>query len=69
MMRKNHRKFFNDKLWGDKFWSAGYFYRTVGAVNSDTIKHYVEESQGKHFGPKEEAYVKHVQKNLINFGS
>ena len=30
MMREHHAQLFMDKLYGDKFWSAGYFYRTVG---------------------------------------
>ena len=45
MMRKFHSDLFADKLYGRKFWSAGYFYRTVGAVNSETVKKYVAESQ------------------------
>src|SRR3989344_5093033 len=49
MMRKNHANLFADKLYGDKFWSSGYFYRTVGAVNSETINRYVEQSQEKHW--------------------
>ena len=28
------------------FWSAGKFYRSVGNVTADTIKHYIDESQG-----------------------
>jgi REP element-mobilizing transposase RayT len=69
MMRKHHTELFSNMLWGDKFWSAGFFYRTVGAVNATTVEKYVKESQGKHFGPKEETYVKSAQKNLINFSS
>ena len=49
MMRKHHIHLFVDKLYGEKFWSAGYFYRTVGAVNSDTVNRYVEQSQDKHW--------------------
>jgi len=49
MMRKNHYKFFNDKLWGKKFWSSGYFHRTVGAVTSDSMEFYVKHSQDKHW--------------------
>lgn len=49
MMRKHHAQLFVDKLYGDKFWSAGYFYRTVGAVNSDTVNRYVEQSQDRHW--------------------
>ncbi len=39
MMRKNHWDLFRSQLYGDKFWSSGYFYRTVGAVNADTVDH------------------------------
>ena len=49
MMRKNHRGLFSEDLYGKKFWSGGYFYRTVGAVNSETVRHYVEETQSKHW--------------------
>lgn len=44
MMRKFHKDLFSDSLYGKKFWSAGYFYRTVGIVNASTFKRYVEES-------------------------
>ena len=49
MMRRHHADLFKDLLWGKKFWSAGYFFRTVGAVNSATVQHYVSESQQKHW--------------------
>jgi putative transposase len=49
MMRKNHRELFAEALYGDKFWSGGYFYRTVGAVNVATVERYVKESQSKHW--------------------
>lgn len=45
MMRKHHSALFRDVLYGRKFWSSGYFYRTVGAVNSETVRRYVLESQ------------------------
>ena len=61
MMRTRHWELFKDKLWGDKFWSEGYFARTVGAVNADTVKRYIEESQ------KYEVDVKSSQKTLIQF--
>ena len=53
MMRKYHKNLFQDQLWGDKFWSGGYFYRTVGAVNSETVKRYIEEGQKKHWDTNE----------------
>jgi len=49
MMRKGHKYMFKDKLWGDKFWSEGHFYRSVGAVNKDTMHHYIDECQEKHW--------------------
>ena|SRR3989344_880488 len=68
-MRKHFSNLFKDKLWGKKFWSEGHFYRSVGAVNAETMKHYVEESQQKHWEKKqinqEQAIV--LQKNLFNF--
>ena len=35
------------KLWNGNLWSAGKFYRSVGNVTADTIKHYINESQQK----------------------
>ena len=48
-MREGYEPLFIDKLWGNKFWSYGHFYRSVGAVNKETVKKYVEESQDKHW--------------------
>jgi putative transposase len=63
MMRQHHYELIKDKLWGDKLWSGGYFCRTVGAVNAETVKHYVEESQ------EYKVEVKARQKSLIQFKS
>ena len=65
MMRKHHMNLFSHLLWGKKFWSAGYFYRTVGAVNSVTIKNYVEQSQEKHWTDVQKG--KTEQRRLIEF--
>jgi REP element-mobilizing transposase RayT len=48
-MRKHFKQLFNDKLYGKKFWSEGHFYRSVGAVNAETVKQYVKENQQKHW--------------------
>jgi putative transposase len=32
--------------WGGHLWSRGKFYRSVGNVTADTIKHYIAKSQG-----------------------
>ena len=54
MMRKGHWYMFKEKLWGKKFWSEGHFYRSVGAVNKDTMQHYIEECQAKHWDKKKQ---------------
>jgi putative transposase len=62
MMRKHHRDLLIGDLWGDKFWTGGYFYRTVGAVNSNTVQKYVEHSQSKHW-----TVNRGTQKQLFQF--
>ena len=54
MMRKNFWPLFKSKLWGKKFWTEGHFYRSVGAVNKETMKHYIEECQDKHWQKTDE---------------
>lgn len=49
MMRKNHWNLFRGFLWGDKFWSEGYFARSIGETTSDAVEHYILESQEKHW--------------------
>ena len=63
MMRKGHKELFEDKLWGDHFWTSGYFYRTVGAVNAETVKKYIAEGQQKHWTELEQKQ----QKTLFNY--
>jgi len=68
-MRKHFSSLFKTKLYGKKFWSEGHFYRSVGAVNAETMKHYVEESQEKHWEKipfqKEEVVV--LQRRINEF--
>ena len=68
-MRKHFKKLFSEKLYGKKFWTEGHFYRSVGAVNAETMKHYVEDCQEKHWNKKkirqEQAII--LQKNLFDF--
>jgi putative transposase len=61
MMRKGHWDLFRHKLWGNKFWSEGHFYRSVGMVTKETMKHYIEECQEKHWDKINE------QKSLIGY--
>jgi len=49
MMRKNHSYLFSHYLYGDKFWSAGYFYQTVGTITAASVKEYIEKGQAKHW--------------------
>ena len=65
MMRKYHWDLFRSLLWGKKFWSAGYFYRTVGVVTKDAVKYYVEHSQKKHWQAVDYQYYKDKQQKLL----
>ena len=65
MMRKGHAYLFEDKLWGDKFWSAGYFHRTVGEITAETVQRYIEEGQKKHWPQKTEQN----QQTLLSFAA
>ena len=49
MMRKNHWALFKHKLWGDKFWSEGYFCRSIGSTTTEAVEFYIKESQQKHW--------------------
>ena len=62
-MRKGHSYLFCNKLWGKKFWSAGYFHRTVGIVTAETVRRYVKESQKKHWEQRQVS----LQKTLLNY--
>lgn len=66
MMRAHHRSFFKMRLWGKKFWSAGYFYRTVGVVNASTVMRYVSQSQ--EYGVRE-SDLSSSQTKLIEFSA
>ncbi|MBI2452346.1 IS200/IS605 family transposase, partial [Candidatus Pacearchaeota archaeon] len=49
MMRKNHWKLFKYYLWSDKFWSEGYFCRSIGATTTEAVEYYIKYSQDKHW--------------------
>ncbi len=59
------------KLWGDKFWSSGYFYEAVGRITSETIQFYIERQQGKHWMNVDYDYYRSIktenQTTLIDF--
>ena len=48
-----------EKYWGGSLWSSGKFYRSIGNVTADTIKHYINDSQGK---PKKEFRSSRIRK-------
>ena len=54
MLRKNHWKLFKNLLWGDKFWSSGYFCRSIGSTTTEAVEYYIEHSQDKHWVDYEE---------------
>jgi len=54
MMRKNHKKLFGYYLWGDKFWSEGYFCRSIGSTTTEAVEYYIKHSQDKHWIDYEE---------------
>ena len=64
-MRKGHSYLFCGKLWGDKFWSSGYFHRTVGVVTAETVRRYVKESQKKHWEQRQIS----SQQTLLNYAA
>ncbi|MFH1585308.1 MAG: IS200/IS605 family transposase [archaeon] len=66
MMRKNHWGLFKQDLYGDKFWTAGYFYRSVGAVTADAIKFYIEHSQEKHWEVVDYEFYKYDQQRKLS---
>ena len=49
MMRKNHWNLFRHYLWGDKFWSEGYFCRSIGSTTTEAVEFYIKYSQDKHW--------------------
>ncbi|HKZ39814.1 MAG TPA: IS200/IS605 family transposase [Candidatus Hodarchaeales archaeon] len=63
-MQQGHKALFERKIWGGRFWSGGYFHRTVGVVTKETVKKYVKESQKKHW----EQRPRGTQATLLSYG-
>ena len=56
------------KLWGDAFWSSGYFYRSVGSTTNEAINWYIEHAQRKHWKALDhQAYKELKQKTLTHY--
>jgi putative transposase len=45
-------------LWGNHFWSDGYFFESVGRVTSDMVQFYIERQQRKHWQGDDYEYFK-----------
>ena len=59
---------FRDTLWGDAFWTAGYFYRSVGATTNEAIKYYLEHSQRKHWRAVDhDVYLRFKQRSISEY--
>ena len=62
-----------DKLWGEEFWSGGYFYRSIGSTTTDAVRYYIEHSQRKHwvglpdYGEGQAKEVEKTQASLDEF--
>ncbi len=55
----NHHQEVKEKLWGDKFWTSGYYVNTIGQYgNASVIKKYVE-NQGKEYKKLYSTQLKH----------
>lgn len=44
-IRKIHKDFLKDKLYGESFWSSSYFLATTGNITIDILKKYVESQR------------------------
>ena len=66
MMRRYHKSLIVNNLWGKKFWSEGYVYRTVGVVTEESAKFYIERSQKKHWKALDYAFYKHEKENQMS---
>lgn len=55
-------------LWGDSFWSDGYFHETVGSVTAQARAYYIKRCQRKHWTNREfVATHKNNQLQLTDF--
>lgn len=66
MMRKNHWILFKEYLYGNKFWTEGYFYRSIGAATTESIKYYIEHSQEKHWEIVDYEFYQYDKQRTLN---
>jgi putative transposase len=66
-LRKKYMDSVKIKLWGDSFWSDGYFYESVGRVTSESVEYYIKRQQGKHWADVDfEIYIKNPSQKYLN---
>ena len=65
-MRKHHKKLFQHLLWGDRFWTRGYFYRSIGATTSGAVEFYISNSQEKHWEVIDYEFYKYSGQKALN---
>jgi putative transposase len=59
---------FRRKLWSDAFWTAGFFYRSVGTTTNAAIRFYLEHSQRMHWMAVDYyTYLQSKQQRLNNY--
>jgi len=66
VMRKNHKKLFEHMLWGEKFWTSGYFYRSIGQASSEAVRFYIEHSQAKHWEVVDYEFYQYAKQSTLN---
>lgn len=70
MMRKHHSDILRRWFYGKKFWSSGYFYRSIGSTTTHVVRKYIEIAQEKHWHIfDKEDYAKNGQRKLNEFDS
>jgi putative transposase len=48
-IRKNYGELIKGYRLGGSFWTDGYFYESIGRVTAETVRHYIEKQQKKHW--------------------
>ena len=66
VVRRKNWDEIKSKLWGKHFWTAGYFFETVGRVTGDMVKFYIERQQAKHWKGDDYEYFRLERKNEQN---
>ena len=57
-IRKKYWNLIRRHLWGDQFWTDGYFFESVGRVTGEMVQFYIERQQRKHWQGDDYEYFK-----------